>query len=45
MNPGERKTVEIKNSFSTRTRGSNHPAMAGVGDQESPVLGGRSSPD
>lgn len=40
--PGKRKTVEIKNSFSTRIRGSNHPAMPGAGDQESPVLGGNS---
>lgn len=45
MDPGEGKTTEIKNSFSTRIRGSNYPAMAGVGDQESPFLGGRSSWD
>lgn len=45
MNPGERKSIEMKNSFSTRTRGSNYPAIAGAGDQESPVLGGRSSWD
>lgn len=42
MDPGEGKTTEIK-SFNTRIKGSNYPAMAGVGDQESPILGGRSS--
>lgn len=42
MDPGEGKTTEIK-SFNTRIKGSNYPAMAGVGDQESPVFGGRSS--
>lgn len=45
MDPGKRKTAEIKNTSSTRIRGSNYSAMAGVGDQESPVLGGRSSWD